>query len=185
MLQASIDLDLGGLVGGREQQRVADREAAGLDPAGEDPALVELVDVLDRQAQRPVALRPARSVNWSSALITVGPWYQGIARERATMLSPSRAEIGMKPIGSTPRLGEIVAVLLGDRAEAVGAVADEVHLVDQHRDLLDAQQMEQVAVAVGLLAHALLGVDQQQRGLAAGRAGDHVLEEFLVARARR
>ena len=32
-----------------------------------------------------------------------------------------------------------------------------------------------------LLAHALRGVDQEQRGLAAGRAGDHVLEEFLVS----
>ena len=62
---------------------------------------------------------------------------------------------------------EIVAILLGHRAEAVGAVADQVHLVDQHRDLVDAQQMQQVAVAAGLLAHALVGVDQQQRGLAA------------------
>ena len=76
---------------------------------------------------------------------------------------------------------QIAAILLGDRAEAVGAVADQVHLVDHDRDLPDAQQVEQVAVAVGLLAHALLGVDQQQRGLAAGRAGDHVLEELLVA----
>jgi hypothetical protein len=40
--------------------------------------------------------------------------------------------------------------------------------------------MQQVAVAAGLLAHPLGGVDQEQRGLAAGRAGDHVLEELLV-----
>ena len=37
-------------------------------------------------------------------------------------------------------------------------------------------------MAAGLLLHAFVGVDQQQRGFGAGRARDHVLEEFLVAR---
>src|SRR3546814_6567720 len=39
-------------VGGREQQGVADREAAAFDAPGQDAPAVELVDVLDRQAQR-------------------------------------------------------------------------------------------------------------------------------------
>ena len=77
---------------------------------------------------------------------------------------------------------EIVAILLGHRAEAIGAVVHQVHLVDQHRDLVDAEQMQQIAVPARLLAHALVGVDQQQRRLAAGSAGHHVLEELAVAR---
>ena len=37
-------------------------------------------------------------------------------------------------------------------------------------------------MAAGLLAQPLLGVDQQDRGVGARGAGDHVLEELLVAR---
>ena len=45
-------LDARHLVGGREQQPVADLEAPARDPPGEDAPIIELVDVLDRQAQR-------------------------------------------------------------------------------------------------------------------------------------
>ena len=180
-LQASIDLTLRGLVGGREQQLVADGEAARFDPAREDAALVELVDVLDRQAERPVGEARlggelVERLDHGRPLI---PGHDARARDDVVALAGrDRDEAGRLD----PEAGEIAAILLGDRAEAVGAVVDQVHLVDQDRDLLDAQQMEQIAVPAGLLLHALLGVDQQQRGLAAGRAGDHVLEKLLVAR---
>ena len=36
-------------------------------------------------------------------------------------------------------------------------------------------------MAPGLFAEALVGVDDEDRGVSAGRARDHVLEEFLVA----
>ena len=120
-------------------------------------------------------MRSGRSVgsgrgwNWSSASSTVGPWYQGMCRLRSAMLSPSRAEIGMKQVGSTPSSRQIGPVLLGDLAEALGAVADQVHLVDQHRHLADAEQVQQIAVPARLLLHALVGVDQQQRRLARWR----------------
>ena len=57
----------------------------------------------------------------------------------------------------------------------------QVHLVDQHGNLPDAEEIEQVAVAPRLFLHAFVGVDEQQGGLGVGRAGDHVLEKFLVA----
>ncbi len=172
--------DLGGLVGGREQQRVADREPAGFDSPDQDPALVELVDVLDRQAQRPVGLARLgqeliERLDHGRPLVPghdLGAGDDVVALARRDRDEAQRLD---------PEPGQIGAILLGDRAEAVGAVTDQVHLVDQDRDLAHAQKVEQIAVPVGLLAHALLGVDQQERGLAAGRAGDHVLEEFLVA----
>ena len=37
-------------------------------------------------------------------------------------------------------------------------------------------------MAPGVFLHAFVGVDQQQRGLGLRGAGDHVLEELLVAR---
>ena len=84
--------------------------------------------------------------------------------------------------GVDAEAAQIGAVVLGDLAEPVGRVADQVHLVDQHRHLLHAQEMQQIAVPARLLLHALVRVDQQQRRLGGGGAGDHVLEELLVAR---
>src|SRR3989442_876000 len=68
------------------------------------------------------------------------------------------------------------------KASTVLPVADQVHLVDNDGHLPDAEQGEEVAVLLGLLLHALVGVDHQERCLGARRAGDHVLQELLVAR---
>ena len=98
--------------------------------------------------------------------------------------------------------GDVVAVLGGDGDEHFGLDADglepgavfgfdllepglavvlEVHFVDQHGDLADAEQVQQVAVPAGIFLHAFVGVDQQQRRFGVGRAGDHVLQKLLVA----
>jgi len=44
----------------------------------------------------------------------------------------------------------------------------EVHLVHQHGNLADAQQVEQIAVAAGVFLHAFVGVDEQQSRLGIG-----------------
>ena len=44
--------------------------------------------------------------------------------------------------------------LVADLLEARRAVIDAVHLVDHDRNLVDAEQMQQIAVAAGLVAHA-------------------------------
>ena len=62
------------------------------------------------------------------------------------------------------------------------AEIDPVHLVDDNSDLLDAKQVQQVAVAPGLVAHAFQRVDDQQRAVGLRGAGDHVAQEFGVAR---
>ena len=43
-------------------------------------------------------------------------------------------------------------------------------------------RFSKITVPARILLHAFVRVDQQQRGLGVGRAGDHVLEKFLVAR---
>ena len=98
------------------------------------------------------------------------------------MLSPCLADMGMKHSGSTPivlRKARNSASICLNRA---CAVILQIHLVDEHGDLADAQEIEQVAVAARLFLHAFVGVNEQQGGLGVGRAGDHVLEKFLVAR---
>ena len=72
--------------------------------------------------------------------------------------------------------------LVADVLIALLAEIDAIHLVDDDRDLADAEQMQQIAVPAGLVAHAFGGVDDQHRGIGLRGAGDHVAQEFRVAR---
>ena len=93
--QASMRAHARGLARRRDRDLVADRDAAALDAAGDDAAIVELVDRLHRQAQRQLgrAAAPARSDR--------APRARSARRTRrsprcgATTPSPSRAEIGI------------------------------------------------------------------------------------------
>ena len=99
------------------------------------------------------------------------------------MLSPPRPETGMKRRGPDADLVEERAVLAHDPVvDTPRSQSDQVHLVHHHRELADAEQRHHVAVAAGILLDAFGRVDDQQRGLGAGGAGDHVLEELDVAR---
>ena len=71
--------------------------------------------------------------------------------------------------------------LVADLLEPVSAEVDSVHLVDDDGDLFDAEQMQQVAVPPGLVAHALERVDDQNCAVGLRGAGDHVAQEFGVA----
>jgi hypothetical protein len=62
-----------------------------------------------------------------------------------------------------------------------GIEAHAIHLVDRHRHLTHAQQMQEVAVAAGLIAYTLRGIDDQQGGIGLRGAGDHVAEELGVS----
>ena len=120
-----------------------------------------------------------KSSTWSS---TVGPSYQGACRgARDDVVAVARADRD-EARGVDAEPAEEV-VVLGDDGLELGLVpVEQVHLVDQHADLADAEHREDVAVALGVLAHALVRVDHEQRRLGARGAGDHVLEELHVAR---
>ena len=79
-------------------------------------------------------------------------------------------------------MAEKVAELRADPLEDLGPVVDQVHLVHGDDDLAEPEEREEEAVPARLLAQALLGVDEEDRGVRAGGARDHVLQEFLVAR---
>ena len=69
-----------------------------------------------------------------------------------------------------------------DFPELVRIEADAIHLVDDHHYLPHAEQVEQIAVATGLVAHALGRVDDQHRGIGLGRTGDHVAQKLGMSR---
>ena len=97
------------------------------------------------------------------------------------MLSPCLAAIGTKTAARL-QCREPGAVLGFDLVEPGLAVVFQVHFVDQHRDLPDAQQVQEIPVPARILLHAFMRVDQQQRRFGVRRARDHVLEELLVPR---
>ena len=172
--------DPGDLARGHDDDLVAGGEAAGFDAACDDAAVVEFVDRLHRQPQRKLFQRPG-------------------GLERIERLDHGRAAI---PVDFRRALGNPVAVarrnrdhrrrrdaeagqmrgnLVADLVEARRAEIDPVHLVDDHGDLFDAEKMQQIAVAPGLVAHALQRVDDQHGAVRLRGAGDHVAQEFGVA----
>ncbi len=70
--------------------------------------------------------------------------------------------------------------LVADRLESRRAEIDPVHLVDDNSDLFDAEQMQQIAVAPRLVAHAFQRIDDQHGAVGLRSAGDHVAQEFGV-----
>jgi len=77
--------------------------------------------------------------------------------------------------------GELL-VVAADRLELLLVEIDQVHLVDRQDDMADADQGDQVAVSPRLGEEPLAGIDQDDRHLGGGCAGDHVAGILLVAR---
>ncbi|RMP79927.1 hypothetical protein ALQ16_205500 [Pseudomonas syringae pv. actinidiae] len=77
-------------------------------------------------------------------------------------------------------LGKLQIIRL-DRLEYAFVEAVEVHLVDGHNDVLDAQQRGDVAVATGLGLHAVTRIHQNDRQITGRRTGGHVAGVLLMA----
>ena len=173
-------LDLGDLAGRHDHDLVAGNQAAGFDAAGDDAAIVELVDRLHRQTQRqrfqrPRRLEPIKRLDHGRALVpadAVGALGDAVAVARGNR-DHSR--------GLHAEALQMRRDLVADFLEALGGEIDAVHLVDDDRDLLHAEQMQQIAVTAGLVAHAFERVDDQHRAVGLRGAGDHVAQEFGVA----
>ena len=73
-----------------------------------------------------------------------------------------------------PEPGRELAELVPDLLERRLVVVDEVHLVDAHDDVRDAQQRREERVAPALLGDALAGVEQDQRDVGRRGPGHHV-----------
>ena len=71
--------------------------------------------------------------------------------------------------------------LVANLGKSGGAEIDPVHLVDDDRDLFDAQKMQEIAMAPRLITHAFQRIDDQKRAVGLGGASNHVAQEFGVA----
>ncbi len=73
-------------------------------------------------------------------------------------------------------------ILFANAVKGLFAVADEIHFIDSHHQMFDAQQCGNKAVTTGLIQHTFTRVDQQNRQVAGRRAGGHVTGVLLVPR---
>src|SRR6266851_2342231 len=155
-------------------------QPAALDAPDDDAALVEFVDVLHRQAQRPVGL-VRRARQRVERLQHARPVIPG-GRHRAARdhVAVAGAD-GDDRRGGEIEPGEIARGRVRHPVERVLGVAAAVHLVDGDDDLADAEEVQQEGVAPRLLRQALDHVDDQDRRLRRGGAGQHVLEELDMA----
>ena len=163
-------------------QPVADPQDAGGQGAREAAKIqVGAVHVLHRQAHR-VALQLA---------LHLGALQQGeqglafvpgqlVARVHHVVTVQSRDRHYVD--GVDAELPGEFTVFGTDAIEHLLAELHQIHLVDRHHELLDAEQARDKAVATGLIQHSLAGVDQYDGEIAGGSAGGHVAGVLLVAR---
>ena len=58
----------------------------------------------------------------------------------------------------------------------------QINLVHDHGDLRKAKQLEKESMPTGLVSHPFDSIDDEYRGIGARGPGNHVLEEFPMAR---
>jgi hypothetical protein len=73
------------------------------------------------------------------------------------------------------------SVLAFEFVEALLRIPLQVHFVDEHGDLANAEEIQEVAVTARLFLHTFICINEEQRRFCVGRAGDHILEELLMA----
>ena len=78
------------------------------------------------------------------------------------------------------QLRQVGADVVRDGREGRLREIDHVHLGNGDDDLLEAEEVEQIAVASGLLADPFGRVDDEDARIAAGGSGDHVAQELTV-----
>ena len=167
--------------GGQGHHPVAGPEHAGGHRAGEAPEVEVGSDHhLDRQAQ-------ALQVDAHLHIDRLQVFHQGWSIEPGEVVTRLDHVVALQcrhreevRIDQFQALGEL-PVVAADLVEARLRPSDEVHLVDGHHDVSDAQQADDVAVASGLGQDSQAGVDQDDGQLACGGTGDHVARVLLVS----
>ena len=168
---------------GHKLDRIPDRHAAGLHESRDDPAGIETVDVLDREAQRAarggrVGAELLQDLKERRSAVTHG------IRSALCLSSPSPrfADMGMKWAGSTPSLPRNCAELRSGSPQRHPAGSRRgPSLFTATTILAQAEERKKEAVPAGL---PRAGPPAHRPGrtaaVRAGGAGDHVLQEFLV-----
>ncbi len=164
-------------------QTLANLHGTGGDRAGEAAEIkVRTVNILHREAQRlaldhPLDLHGFEDFQQRRA--TVPRHIRALAGDIIAFQRRQRHKADIKVARQLLGKGQII---FPDLVEARFAKLDEIHFVDRHYQVFNAQQRRDEAVTAGLVEHALARIDQQDRQVAGGRAGGHIARVLLVPR---
>ena len=169
------------LAAGREGEGIADAHPAAFDAAHDETSVVEFEHILHGEAQGEFRRRPRR-------LEAVEEF------DHRRTLIPGRLRRARRDVVAMPRRDRHhglrrQAKLLEERGDldryglkARGVEIDEVDLVDDDRDLAQAEELQDQRMAARLLAHTLGSIDDQQGRLRLRDTGNRVLQELLMPR---
>ncbi len=156
--------------GGDEHELVADRDPTGVRRAGDDGAGAgEREDAIDRQPK-------------AGAVVDAGAGRsRGVDQQRAHAVDAGAAH-GRRDDQRRSRERRSLGQLARRAADLVDALAaDAIGLGDDDRTAPHAEQAEHGEVLARLRHHAVVGGDEQQREVDAGRAREHGAHQPLVA----
>ena len=173
------------LAGRVEHDLVAHAQPAAVDRAGHDATVVTVVRELEHGLHR----HPEGTL-YTFALTAEGveclehrragvPRHRGRAHGEIVAVS---ADHGNDRRRRHVDRGQEGAELARELVECLLAASNEVHLVDDDRDLPHAEHREQIGVPTRVLLDPFARVEHQERRFGARRSRDHVLEELDVSR---
>ena len=171
-----------GLVMRRKDELIPDSYCPRLDSARKDAAVIHPVNVLDRETQREFGggrTWPIQSVQRLQQVRSAEPGHRAPTRSDH-ILAAARRNRNKGACCQSEALQES-AIFRLDLPEAVFRKAGQIHFVHRDNHLAQAEETEQLSVPAALLAHTFIRRDHHDRGIGAGRPGDHVLQEFLMA----
>ena len=130
----------GHLVGRREHQPVADLEHPGFDTPGNDPPLIELVDILDQKAERLIE-RQRYAVKAVECLEHAGTGVPGHRVRGAGHVAAVTRRDRHHEGRLDAELPEVISDVAGHFGKARLAVVHKIHLVDGDGDLANTEQV--------------------------------------------
>ena len=157
--------------GRADRHAIADRDRAGQHRAGDDGAGAGQGEgAVDGEAE---ARRRGARAGWSRAASN------SCARKVVDAVAGhgrDRNDLGACEAGAGKQLRDVGRDLAPPRRRG------EIGLGQRHDAARDAEQVDDGEMLARLRHHAVVGGDDQQHEIDAGRAGQHVVHEFLVAR---
>ena len=121
---------------------VSDLQGSRFDPPGEDPALIKLINLLDRKTER-LAARQFGDFEVIQHVEHGRPFPPRHVRAVRSDIVPVLGGNGYELLRLHTDRFEKLAIFLFEALEALLRIILQVHLVHQDRDLLDAEQIQQ------------------------------------------
>jgi len=177
--------DMGTFARGVSNQSIPGAHRTAREGASHNTALIailrEFVHVLHGHAQWAVYQRFVlfKGIQCLQKRLARIPRHRRAVRSNAVALTPAQRDISSRGDADSLEKGAIF-FLHGFKHGLV--ITDQIHLIDRHDDLINAQHAQQVTVPAGVFLHAFLRVDHQHRCLRMGSSRHHILDKFNMPR---